>query len=83
MERVCRLIYNDCDYAEKNGGLEKVLKRKMVSSANEEGNGQTSNNNPPTPAVLAKESAKTYAQTNDGNFLAGIGRILSIKQEER
>ena len=36
MDRVCRFIYNDCDYGERNGGLEKVLKRKLVSAADEE-----------------------------------------------
>jgi hypothetical protein len=73
MDRLCRLVYNDCDYSEKNG-LEKVLKRKMVSCINEEGNvngnGQTVNNTP-TP-VVAKESV-----------LAGIGRIFAIKEEKR
>uniref|UniRef100_A0A915LV40 Uncharacterized protein n=1 Tax=Meloidogyne javanica TaxID=6303 RepID=A0A915LV40_MELJA len=28
MDRVCRFIYNDCDYGERNGGLDNVLKRK-------------------------------------------------------
>ena len=85
MERVCRLIYNDCDYGEKNGGLEKVLKRKMVGANEEEtanANVQTSaDNNPPTPAVVATETTKTNStapQENVGNFVDSRG----IKEEE-
>uniref|UniRef100_A0A183BKU8 C2H2-type domain-containing protein n=1 Tax=Globodera pallida TaxID=36090 RepID=A0A183BKU8_GLOPA len=36
LDRMCRFVYNDCDFGEKNGGLEKVLKRKLVSTVEEE-----------------------------------------------
>ncbi|KAL3085594.1 hypothetical protein niasHT_037335 [Heterodera trifolii] len=36
LDRLCRFVYNDCDFGDKNGGLEKVLMRKLVSTADEE-----------------------------------------------
>lgn len=44
MDRVCRFIYNDCDYGDRNGGLEKVLKRKLVSAIDEENQQQLAQN---------------------------------------
>jgi hypothetical protein len=35
MDRVCRFIYNDCDFGERNGGLLEVLKRKLISTNDE------------------------------------------------
>lgn len=35
LDRLCSFAYNDCEFGEKNGGLENVLKRKLISEEDE------------------------------------------------
>uniref|UniRef100_A0A915MX29 C2H2-type domain-containing protein n=1 Tax=Meloidogyne javanica TaxID=6303 RepID=A0A915MX29_MELJA len=73
MDRVCRFIYNDCDYGERNGGLDNVLKRKLASSKDDETSSQHKNNS---------ETTSQQTQQNNSNREELLSKQTSLIQQQ-
>uniref|UniRef100_A0A915NXJ4 C2H2-type domain-containing protein n=1 Tax=Meloidogyne floridensis TaxID=298350 RepID=A0A915NXJ4_9BILA len=73
MDRVCRFIYNDCDYGERNGGLDNVLKRKLASSKEDETSSQHKNNS---------ETTSQQTQQNNSNREELLSKQTSLIQQQ-
>nr|CAD2194203.1 unnamed protein product [Meloidogyne enterolobii] len=76
MDRVCRFIYNDCDYGERNGGLDNVLKRKLASSKEDETSSQHKNNSEATSLQTQQ------AQQNNSNREELLSKQTSLIQQQ-